>query len=157
MENAIKQQKSYQYQTQCELDNLTKIQYEIELLMQDWYDDDIKLNFTTLSIVEVLANIFEHSFDQTSTEKQDIYLTICKESQLISVMVIDNGRSMPPEILAVMSGDQLQMPDIDVNVTDLPDSGWGLNLVQHATKAVNYNRENDTNYLELVFDTGVDK
>ena len=136
------------YSKECDLESLSDTQMEIENLMQDLFADDIKLNFVTLSIIEVLANVFEHG----SEDANNVVLAISKVDSVATATIKDDGKQIPDKVIAVMSGQSMTMPDIDVQLDELPDSGWGLNLIQHACSSVNYRRDNNRNYLELNFD-----
>jgi len=144
------------YTRRCDLPSLTDIQGEIESLMSSWYSDDIKLNFSVLSIIETLANIFEHSFNSNNQIEQYVYITITKRSRLVTTLVVDNGDAIPQSVQRTLTSGLSQMPNLDVCTTELPDSGWGLNLILHSTKSVSYERKGNTNYLELVFDSDID-
>ncbi len=143
-----------QYVRKCTFSELTNIQIEIEKLMIDWYEDDIKLNFSTLAIIEVLANIFEHGADSLEQSTLHVELSISRHNDLVTALIEDNTSPIPDEAILTMTGTKTHMPATDVSQDKLPVSGWGLNLVQHATKSVNYERKAQLNYLELIFCCG---
>jgi len=156
MSVSVLSQNSPSYIRSCELADLTEVQLEIETLAADWYADDIKLNFFCLSIIEVLANVFEHSFHASQQTTNAVELSILKDQSSISAIIKDNGKEVPGDVLTVMNAGHHVMPNTEVPSDELPDSGWGLNLIQHATQMVEYRRDNHFNYLELIFDCSSD-
>lgn len=148
MNNQTQDKSELIYTRECDFETLSDTQMEIENLMRDLFADDIKLNFVTLSIIEVLANVFEHGSDETN----NVVLAISRVDTTATATIKDDGKQIPDKVIAVMSGESMSMPDIDVQLDELPDSGWGLNLVQHACSSVNYRRDDNRNYLELNFD-----
>jgi len=139
------------YTRECTMAELTHIQIEVESLLKNWISDDIKLNFSTLAIIEVLANIFEHGAVALDHSSLNVVLSISQTDSIIIASIEDNTPPIPDEAVFAMTGNSNQMPATDVSEDSLPVSGWGLNLVQHATTTVKYERQGKFNYLELTF------
>ncbi len=140
------------YSNACKLSNLTKIQQEIEIFLSDCYQDDITLNFTTLAIIEAMANTFEHGFQSIEISDPEIRITISKVAQKVTATIKDSGDTIPKNVLEQMSNTGVNMPSTDVSNDDLPVSGWGLNLINSATSSVRYYQIENLNHLELTFD-----
>lgn len=138
------------YSRQCAFSQLSEIQWEIEQLMQPWIKSDSHLNFVTLAIIEVLANIFEHNLGQENGTGNEVILRVARDNTTSVVHLIDNGKAPPPEVCKKLTGKTSEMPRIDT--AELPESGWGLNLIQFAATSINYQRIEDRNLLELIFE-----
>lgn len=138
------------YTRQCELATLSDIQWDLEQLFRDWVQDDTHLNFITLSIVEALANIFEHGLENINNQSRDVILNIARDKPYSIAQIIDNGKPTPATVRDNILGNNLSMPDVEA--PELPESGWGLNLIQFAASTIEHKRVEDKNYLELTFD-----
>ncbi len=137
----------------CDLPSLTETQWDVEQIFQQWIQDDTHLNFVTLSIVEALANVFEHGLESKETSgksESNVIINIARKASCSVVEIIDNGEPAPSTVREKLANNGSTMPDI--NASELPDSGWGLNLIQFAASTIKYSTENGLNYLELTFD-----
>lgn len=95
-----------------------------------------------LAIVEALNNVVEHSFKSQSQHEIDIYITFYTDK--IRVRFTDNGRPNPNGVTPV----NLNMnPD---DIMDLPEGGYGLNIIHQIMDEVNYTRKNNINMMTLI-------
>jgi serine/threonine-protein kinase RsbW len=94
-----------------------------------------------LAIVEALNNIVEHSFKSESFHEIDVYFTFFQKN--IRIRLTDNGRPNHNGIKPV---------DIDVDPEDImnvPDGGYGLNIIHQVMDRVDYNRQNSINIMTM--------
>ena len=103
-----------------------------------------------LAVVELLTNIIGYSEGAPADAMIEVH---CKfDGGDFSVSVSENGQALSAELVREYSNDTVRMPSIDIGVDDLPESGWGIQLIKSACDNVSYRRTKDKNVYELVFD-----
>jgi serine/threonine-protein kinase RsbW len=95
-----------------------------------------------LVLAEVLNNIVEHAFSGQPDGRIDIDITTTQSG--VTCCIQDNGRAMPGGVLP--SGD---LPDIGVDLPDLPEGGFGWHLIRSLTSELTYRRSADGNALRF--------
>ncbi len=88
--------------------------------------------FTT-ALAEVVANGLRHAY-APDTHERPLWLRLRLFTDRIEVLVIDQGapyRSAPCTSV---------LPDDDVDIADLPESGYGLSITYAALDVVRYHR-----------------
>jgi serine/threonine-protein kinase RsbW len=95
-----------------------------------------------LVLAEVLNNIIEHAFAGQPDGRIDIDLSATTSG--LTCCIRDNGRAMPGEVLP--GGD---LPDICVDLPDLPEGGFGWHLIRSLTSDLTYRRSAGGNALSF--------
>ena len=79
-----------------------------------------------------------------------IHLRLTEAS--LAVVVSDRGDALGSELAKLYTDETVSMPTLDIGVADLPESGWGIQLIKSACDRISYRRSNQTNLYELTFD-----
>lgn len=99
-----------------------------------------------LVIVEVLNNVIEHAYDNGS-HAGPISLDCRKSDTCLHLQVRDTGKVMPGGILP-----EGKAHDLDVDLMDLPEGGFGWFLIRDLAQEIVYARKGSENHLSLRFD-----
>jgi len=105
-----------------------------------------KLNETLSSqleliLVEAVNNVIEHAYQNKQGLSIDTVFEV--NSIEVTLTIKDYGLSAPVEIHEV----DRTMPDINPDISDLPEGGWGLALIHSLADQVKHFRENGNNTL----------
>jgi len=99
-----------------------------------------------LVLAEVLNNIVEHAYGDAG--QGDIALEAAVHSNTIWCQLIDFGRPMPEGKLP-----PARRYDLDaMEVSDLPEGGFGWGLIRDLTSSLTYDRNGQENRLSLSID-----
>ncbi|MEL6464094.1 MAG: ATP-binding protein [Pseudomonadota bacterium] len=96
-----------------------------------------------LVMAEALNNIVEHAYSKGDTVGQ-IRITCEHGRDGLRMTVMDTGRAMPEGQTPVGKA-----ADIDVDLCDMPEGGFGWFLIKDLAKDVTYQRHNTENQLNL--------
>ena len=114
------------------LDGLAPLDLDIE-----------EMGTVELVMAEALNNIVEHAYPEGSAV--GMIKIICKHAlDGLHLTVMDNGRSMPNGQTPVGS-----TIDIDVDLQDIPEGGFGWLLIKGLAKEVHYQRRSWQNMLQF--------
>ena len=107
-----------------------------------------------LAVVELLTNVINHS---EGAAKNALISIRCKYTgDDFAVTVSDSGRALSANVASAYTDEVVSMPDIDVtsldDILELPESGWGIQLIKSVCDEVSYNRVADKNVYKLTFD-----
>ncbi|MEO0664664.1 MAG: ATP-binding protein [Pseudomonadota bacterium] len=103
-----------------------------------------------LVLAEVLNNVAEHAYEEKGDGR--IQLDLSYQTGGIAIELQDYGKPMP--------GGQtpLGMPhNLDVEVEDLPEGGFGWFLIGELAKDLVYERRGDTNFLSFRMTLGMEE
>jgi serine/threonine-protein kinase RsbW len=100
-----------------------------------------ELNTVELVLAEVLNNIVEHAYP-SEAEVGLIHIFGRQKPNGLHVRIVDRGRPMPDGRMPLGAA-----PSLDL--TDLPEGGFGWFMIQDLAKDVQYRREGDRNVLTL--------
>ncbi|MDF1802657.1 ATP-binding protein [Thalassovita sp.] len=93
-------------------------------------------------VAEALNNVVEHAYAETGNGTIDLR---CRQSPLcIDITILDRGVPVPVHVFA-----KRQPPNIDVEIDDLPEGGFGWMLIQEMTENLSYQRVDGTNCLRM--------
>jgi len=107
-----------------------------------------------LAVVELLTNIIGYSAANSDDALIDVHCQF--EGGDFIVTISDSGKALSADVVREYSDDTVRMPSIDIGIDDLPESGWGIQLIKSACDKVSYRRVNDNNVYKLVFDLSVE-
>ncbi|KIN63146.1 putative serine-protein kinase [Sulfitobacter noctilucicola] len=103
--------------------------------------DSDEVNTVELVLAEVLNNIVEHAYADTSGP---IYIGCQHEKNGLHLVVRDKGEEMPDGRTPLG-----QMESLEQDVSALPEGGFGWFLIKDLAKDVKYRRAGDENQLNL--------
>lgn len=98
---------------------------------------------TEIVVTEVLNNIVEHALPTTNSGWFSV--TCWRQAGCLRFEIADNGISMPHNQLPAGLP-----PNIDTELQDLPEGGWGWSLVRSLTQDLNYQRVEPVNTVQFV-------
>lgn len=100
---------------------------------------------TTVELVlaEALNNIVEHAYPEGS-EGGPIAIRCQHKTDGLHVTMKDEGRSMPDGQLPIGLA-----PNLDVDIMDMPEGGFGWFMIQDLAKDIRYRRDGPANLLTL--------
>jgi len=109
---------------------------------------DAKPSSVELAVVEAVNNSIEHAYRSETGNSIDVafeYSTEC-----LNIKVSDYGVPMPKSVAGQLLT-EVSMPDAVSDMEDLPESGWGMQLLKSVCDEVSYNRTKSRNTLSLSF------
>lgn len=113
-------------------------------------ESELSVSQLELAVVELLYNIINYSANTPSDSWVTIHVRLTEAS--LAVVVSDRGDALGSELAKLYTDETVSMPTLDIGVADLPESGWGIQLIKSACDRISYRRSNQTNLYELTFD-----
>jgi anti-sigma regulatory factor (Ser/Thr protein kinase) len=93
-----------------------------------------------LALEEMVANVFEHGFDDPSSASIEVVLR--RRADRFTLELRDRGRPFDPL--------SLPAPDLDSDLDDRPVGGLGVHLARTLMDEVVYARDGDVNLVTMV-------
>ncbi len=100
---------------------------------------DLRIN-TEVVLAEVLNNIAEHSYCDRPAGQIAMNLELSGDG--VKFLIVDDGNVMPN-----LTPPDPELPKIDVEVSDLPEGGFGWYLIRTLTTDLEYARVGSHNHL----------
>ena len=113
-------------------------------------ESELSVSQLELAVVGLLNNIINYSANLPSDSWITIHVRLTEAS--LAVVVSDRGDALGSELAKLYTDEIVSMPTLDIGVADLPESGWGIQLIKSACDDVSYRRSGQTNLYELTFD-----
>ncbi len=137
---------------ECRFDATELQAREHTIMVRDWLAacdvDEGSRGAIELVLAEVLNNVVEHAFP--GEETGEIRLNGRWDGNRVDISVCDGGAPYPG--LKLPEG---QAADLDVEMEDLPEGGFGWNLIRQLTSSLIYRRQTEQNHLDLHFNIPV--
>ncbi|MEM9436800.1 MAG: ATP-binding protein [Pseudomonadota bacterium] len=125
------------------LSDTFEVRSSLQTLMEDMEGRDYlpeERGTVELVLAEVLNNVAEHAYEEKGDGRIELDMSYIADG--ISIKLQDFGKPMPN------GQTPLGMPaDLDVEVEDLPEGGFGWFLIGELAKDLTYERRGDTNHL----------
>ena len=102
-----------------------------------------------LVLAEVLNNIVEHALAQTLNDTQ-IKITADHDARGLGVIITDEGAKMPNGVAPPP-----RPPVVDVEMSELPEGGFGWFMIHTLAQEVCYVRKDGRNHLTLRLAVGL--
>lgn len=102
-----------------------------------------------LAMSEVVCNIIQYGYK--SSEESEIVIDVSIADRILTILINDEGTAVPTKIVQRYRDCSIDLPSTNVPVEDLPDSGWGVNILLLAANDVRYTRTASGNQIELEF------
>lgn len=115
---------------------------QIRQTLGHWGLEDDDVGTAEMVLAEVMNNIVEHAY--SDRDDASLHLSAWQWHGGLAVHVVDSGLPMPGG----------KLPDghakrLDVDLTDLPEGGFGWALIRELTVDLNYCRSNGKNHLRF--------
>lgn len=107
------------------------------------------VNKIELAVVELLNNIVNYSGAAPETP---IDIQCRFNGGDFSVTISAVGQELSEELAREYASDSINMPGLDTGIDNLPESGWGIQLIKSACDKVSYQRVKNKNVYKLIFD-----
>lgn len=114
----------------------------LRVCLASWGLDSADIGTAETVVGEVLNNIVEHAY--ADTDDACLQLIVDRGADGLVVQTVDQGLAMP--------GGRLPDPTetrLDVGRTDLPEGGFGWELIRQLTRDLDYQRRNGENHLRF--------
>ncbi len=98
------------------------------------------LNEIELSVEELINNCIEHAYE--GSDEHQVSIEFKLHTDCLIIEVVDNGKALDPLILNNVNGSFDFDPD---DLYNLPESGFGLNIIKASMDEVKYERLNNSN------------
>lgn len=125
------------------LSDTFEVRSSLQALMDDMEGRDYlpeERGTVELVLAEVLNNVAEHAYEEKGDSKIELDMSYISDG--IAVKLQDFGKPMPD------GQTPLGMPaNLDVEVDDLPEGGFGWFLIGELAKDLVYERRGDANHL----------
>ena len=105
-----------------------------------------KAGSVELVLAEALNNTIEHAL-ATITAQTRIEIRGSYTADGLHLTIIDQGKPMPRDTPPAGHA-----PELDVDLQNLPEGGFGWHMINALARSVKYVRINNTNHLSLHFD-----
>ena len=106
-----------------------------------------------LLVSELLTNVIKHSVpDENSQHEFPVGLTVVADGDSLTLSVSEIGKPMSCDVVKSYTDTQIEMPASEGDVFELPESGWGAQLIKSICNDIIYERLDDSNVLRLCFD-----
>lgn len=93
-----------------------------------------------LILVEAVTNVIEHAYEYKTGNQIQVQVE-CTPDNSIKMTISDWGKSMPDSIQDKLKADKLSLPEPEL----LPESGWGMGLIQMLSDSFHYERNHEQN------------
>ncbi|CAA6801217.1 MAG: Serine/threonine-protein kinase RsbW [uncultured Thiotrichaceae bacterium] len=98
-----------------------------------------------LILVEAVTNVIEHAYEYKTGNQIQVKVE-CDPDNTIKMIISDRGKSMPDSLQGKLKADRLSLPEPEL----LPESGWGMGLIQMLSDSFHYERNNEQNYWHIM-------
>ena len=103
------------------------------------------LGSVEIVLSEVVNNVVEHAYAGVSDG--EVHVSFALSQNALNLTICDKGAAFPNNRLPVG-----KLPDLDVALDDLPEGGFGWNLIRRLTSELTYKRHEGCNQLDLSFE-----
>jgi len=141
-----------QIEVPCQFEDISQANVRLEQLVADYFEDPDYIYLITLSIVEILCNVVEHGYGSNPPANESVRIEFKSVGKGLSVCLKDHAPELPEGIAEHLTTGRISMPAIDQGTENLPESGWGLNIVTSTASRIEYTRQGSSNITTLEFD-----
>jgi serine/threonine-protein kinase RsbW len=94
-----------------------------------------------LILVEMVTNVIKHAYELQAGHQVNVKVE-CTPDESIKLTISDRGKSMPDRGQQMFTSADFDFPEPEL----LPESGWGMGLINLLADSFHYERSNDHNY-----------
>jgi len=133
-----------------ELDQVKLLGQAIQRFCKDIPFEHTSVNQVELAVVESVNNCIEHAYSYKKGFSVDLEIDVSC-SQLI-IAIRDQGIPMTPDVVRELIDPNVHMQVPGNDIEQLPESGWGMQLVKTTCDSISYNRQCSSNTILLYFE-----
>jgi len=108
------------------------------------------VNKIEVATVELLTNIITYTIQPPAGALIDLQCTF--KGGDFQVVVTEPGKALPDYLASEYKSGTISMPETNLGIMDLPESGFGIQLIKSACDNLHYKRENNLNVYTMAFD-----
>lgn len=139
-----------QLNTRRELASLEKIELAIDEVCHDLKIEGTAAYFITLAISELASNMIRHGKHENQLQ-DDLVVEVFSSNESIKVVLKDHCRPLSNTVQRQLLERDGTVRQYDTSIQNIPESGWGLDLIHSAASSVSYCRAAERNVYELGF------
>lgn len=138
-------------QTARKLSSLQSIELAINDACMTLGVEQSRAYFITLAISELASNMIRHGCSN-STLPDELFVEVLSSSTSLKVVMADGCDPLPSDIVNKLIAHDGTIAPFDTTICNLPESGWGLDLIHSAAESVAYRRKKQQNVYEVAFE-----
>ncbi|MEZ5535960.1 MAG: ATP-binding protein [Thiolinea sp.] len=130
-----------QLQINSQLEHVRLLGSALRGIGQELELNNTQLGQLELILVETVNNVIEHAYEFQSGSQVTVTIE-CTPDDNMKLTISDRGKSMP-------QGEQLTFSETDISFPEpesLPESGWGMGLINLLADSFRYERADNQNY-----------
>jgi len=108
----------------------------------------VKPSSVELAVVEAVNNSIIHAYQSETGNSVDV--TFEYKADCLNIKVKDYGQPMPQNVAVRLAGRTVNRK-LDIPKNELPESGWGIELIKAICDKVSYQSQNSVNTTSLSF------
>lgn len=140
-----------QINTPRKLSSLETIELAMDEVCRTMKVEVSKGFFITLAISELASNMIRHG-SSNATLVDDLTVKVFSTTKSIKVVLEDRCDPLPKTVVNQLLVNDGTITNYDTAIQNLPESGWGLDLIHSAASSVSYERKEHKNVYEVAFD-----
>ena len=138
---------TYQFTCDATAVHVRQLLTDLRAALQNTSLDADLQNSVEIAVAEGLNNIVEHALKDAHGSQISVDMRV--DAAHVFVFLRDPGAPMPDGCLP-----NAQAADLDVPMPQLPEGGFGWNIIHMLTDRLDYSRANGMNQLKMWFSTG---
>ena len=141
-----------QINTVRKLSSLEAIELAMDEVCRTLDVEGSKAFFITLAISELASNMIRHGSSSCNASADDLNIEVFSTAESIVVVLEDCSDPLPKPVIKRLTENDGKISEYDTTLCNLPESGWGLDLVHSAAASVSYKRKMHKNVYEVAFE-----
>ena len=140
-----------QMNTARKLSSLETIELAMDDVCRTLDVEGSKAYFITLAISELASNMIRHG-SSCNKASDELSVEVFSTSASITVVLEDRCDALSNSVIDQLMENDGKVTDYDTAVANLPESGWGLDIIHSAASSVSYKRKRHKNVYEVAFE-----
>jgi len=113
-------------------------------------DSHPSVNKMEVATVELLTNIIKYAERPSAGSLVEVQCSF--EGGDFHIVVSEPGEALSDSVEQEYGSDTVSMPGADIGVMDLPESGFGIQIIKSVCDDLDYKREKGLNVFTMAFD-----
>lgn len=139
--NKINQVYNIQLQINSQLEHVRLLGSALRGIGQELKLTTEQIGQLELILVETVNNVIEHAYEFQSGHQVNVSVE-CTPDDRIKLIISDRGKPMSAESQQTFTATDVNFPEPE----QLPESGWGMGLINLLADSFHYERSNEHNY-----------
>lgn len=139
-----------QLNTKRVLASLEEIELAIDDVCRKLEVEGTAAYFITLAISELASNMIRHG-KQENSQMDDLNVEVFTSDGSLKIVLEDSCKPLSKTVIRQLVERDGTIAQYDTSIPNIPESGWGLDLIHNAASSVSYCRTDERNVYELAF------